>query len=463
MLYLFNTLSKTKELFVPINASQVKMYVCGPTVYDYIHIGNARPVVVFDTLYRVLKYLYKDVVYVRNITDVDDKIINRSRENNELPAVLTQKTIKSFHEDIAKINAIAPTFEPKATNYIAKMIAMIESLISHGYAYVARGHVYFDVKSYPDYGQLSGISMEEILHGARIEVSDLKKNSEDFVLWKPAAVEDNCGWDSPFGYGRPGWHMECSAMSVDLLGENFDIHGGGKDLIFPHHENEIAQSVCYFHRDADENRHQHNNVANYWVHNDFVVVDGQKMSKSLGNFTTLNAALKKHHGEVVRLSLLKTHYRSPLDFSQKSLQESTETLDKFYDFLNSSQHIAEKPSKPNAEFLSALCDDLNTHLAISILYKMLNEAKSNPSVEAKSQLLASANMLGLLYENPQDWFTLKTSKLKITENEIEQLLEKRSIAKQNKDFKESDRIRDYLGSLDIIIEDSPTKTTWRIK
>jgi cysteinyl-tRNA synthetase len=443
------------------------MYVCGPTVYDYIHIGNVRPIAVFDTLYRLLNYLYPKVSYVRNITDVDDKIINRALANKEQPEALTFETIKFFHEDIAKINALTPTFEPKATDYIAKIIAMIETLISKGYAYVSENHVYFDVKAYPLYGRLSGMSMREIMSGARVEVSNLKRNPEDFVLWKPSSNEDNCGWDSPFGYGRPGWHMECSAMASDLLGEHFDIHGGGKDLIFPHHENEIAQSACYFAKDSHSynstSPHIHNFIANYWVHNDFVVVDGQKMSKSLGNFTTLREALKKHHGEVVRLTLLKTHYRSPLDFSQKSLQESTETLDKFYDFLLQSKHIQEIPSHPNEEFLTALGDDLNTHLAITLLYKILNEAKSSPSVETKSQLIACANILGLLYENPQTWFDLKLSHTKLTKSEIEQYIQQRDTAKKNKDFKEADRIRDYLKSMDIIIEDSPHKTTWRIK
>ncbi|MCL2567465.1 MAG: cysteine--tRNA ligase [Alphaproteobacteria bacterium] len=467
MLHLFNTLSKTKELFTPIDKNRITMYVCGPTVYDYIHIGNARPIVVFDTLFRLLQHFYKDVMYVRNITDVDDKIINRAIDNKELPNELTKRTIKSFHDDIKKINALSPTIEPKATDYIAKMIAMIEELINKGYAYTVSGHVYFDVQSYSNYGKLSGIAMAEILHGVRIDVSSLKRNPQDFVLWKPANSKDNCGWNSSWGYGRPGWHMECSAMAGDLLGKHFDIHGGGKDLIFPHHENEIAQSVCYFtenpHLHSPATSHTHNFIANYWIHNDFVVVDGQKMSKSLGNFTTLNEALKKHHGETVRLTLLKTHYRSPLDFSQQSLQESQETLDKFYDFLMQSQNIITQPCSPNKEFIAALSDDLNTHLAITILHKMLNEAKNNSSAEVKSQLIASGNMLGLLYENPQTWFDLKLSQAKITENEIEQLIDLRNLAKKNKNFIEADKIRDYLNSMGVIIEDSPNNTTWRLK
>ncbi|MDR0483897.1 MAG: cysteine--tRNA ligase [Alphaproteobacteria bacterium] len=459
MLYLFNTLSKTKELFKPIDPQHIKMYVCGPTVYDYIHIGNARPVVVFDTLYRLLKYIYPQVSYARNITDVDDKIISRAIANKEDINSLTQRTTLAFHEDIKKINALTPTFEPKATDYIEKMIVMIEQLINKGYAYVADNHVYFDVKSYPLYGKLSGMSFDEMLLGVRIEVADSKKNPSDFVLWKPSKKDENCGWNSPWGYGRVGWHIECSAMAKDLLGEHFDIHGGGKDLIFPHHENEIAQSVCC----STNTQNANSFIANYWVHNDFIVVDGQKMSKSLGNFTTLHEVLKKHHGEVVRLTLLKTHYRSPLDFSQESLHDSTETLNKFYDFLQNTKDTPISEENPDNEFLTALSDDLNTHLAISILYKLLNEAKNNLNSKTKSQFVVSANMLGLLYEDPQTWFNLKSLHLEITEQEIQQLIEERNLHKKNKNFQEADKIRDYLNTKGIIIEDSPNKTTWKVK
>ncbi len=457
MLYLYNTLSKTKEVFIPINKNHIKMYVCGPTVYDYIHIGNARPIIVFDTLYRLLSYLYPKVTYVRNITDIDDKIINRSLENKENITDLTKRTIKSFHEDIAKINSLPPTFEPKATDYIKKMIDMIECLIKSNHAYVVNDHVYFDVNSYDNYGRLSGISQEDILNGARIDVEKLKKNPSDFVLWKPSKKEDNWGWESPWGYGRVGWHIECSAMSLDLLGENFDIHGGGKDLIFPHHENEIAQSACSYNINTS--------VANYWVHNGFVVVNGHKMSKSLGNFITLQDSLSQHHGEVIRLTLLKSHYRQSLDFSKESTKQSLETLDKFYHFLLSTKNIeiVEIYRKPSEEFLKALSDDLNTHLAITILYKHLNETKSNPNKKNKSQLIAEGNLLGLLYENPNVWFKEKSSKLIISKNEINKLLQERIAEKKNKNFRKADKIRNYLNDLGIIIEDTQNGSTWKIK
>lgn len=459
MLYLYNSLSKNKDLFTPINKDHIKMYVCGPTVYDYIHIGNARPIVVFDTLYRLLSYLYPKVTYVRNITDIDDKIINRALENNESIDELTNRTIIAFHEDIKKINALTPTYEPKATNYIYHMIQMIEDLIESGHAYISEGHplgkhVYFDVSSYPAYGKLSGAIQEDMLAGARVEVEAYKKNPSDFVLWKPANPEDNCEWDSPWGYGRPGWHIECSAMSKDLLGEQFDIHGGGKDLLFPHHENEIAQSAC-----CSSNINQ--NVANYWIHNGFVVVYGNKMSKSLGNFITLHDTLYNHHGEVVRLTLLKSHYRQPLDFSISSIEQSKETLDKFYEFMVNTKDIEIIESKPSEDFLKALCDDLNTHLAITILYKHLNEAKQSPNMENKSQIMAEANMLGLLYENPENWFSSKS--VNISEIEINELLNNRNIAKQNKNFAEADKIRNYLNNLGIIIEDTPFGSIWKIK
>lgn len=458
MLYLHNSLSKTKELFKPINKDHIKIYVCGPTVYDYIHIGNARPIVVFDTLYRLLSYLYPQVTYVRNITDVDDKIINRALESSISINELTQRTIYAFHEDIKKINALTPTYEPKATDYIQNMIKMIEQLIAKGHAYISNNalgnHVYFDVKSFPAYGKLSGISQEDMLSGARIEVEENKKNPSDFVLWKPSNIEDNCGWESPWGYGRVGWHIECSAMSLDLLGETFDIHGGGKDLLFPHHENEIAQSACC-------SNNINTSVANYWVHNGFVVVDGNKMSKSLGNFITLHEALKDHHGEVIRLSLLKSHYRQPLDFSSESTKQSKETLDKLYDFMLNTKDINIVNAQPSDDFLKALCDDLNTHLAITVLYKHLNEAKSNPNEQNKSQLVVEANLLGLLYDTPENWF--KPKELNITDEDINKLLNDRIEAKKSKNFTEADKIRNYLNDLGIIIEDTPLGSTWKVK
>jgi cysteinyl-tRNA synthetase len=458
MLYLYNSLSKHKDLFVPLNKNHIKMYVCGPTVYDYIHIGNARPIVVFDTLYRLLSYLYQQVTYVRNITDVDDKIINRALENSESISELTQRTTIAFHEDIKKLNALTPTNEPKATDYIPHMIKMIEQLIASKHAYVCERHVYFDVTSFPNYGKLSGMNQEDILAGSRVEVELKKKNPSDFVLWKPSNLDDNCGWESPWGYGRVGWHIECSAMARELLGEQFDIHGGGKDLLFPHHENEIAQSACCSSK-------PNQNMANYWLHNGFVVVDGNKMSKSLGNFITLNNALKNHHGEVVRLTLLKSHYRQPLDFSAESTKQSSETLDKLYKFMLNTNNIEilEEFKKPSEDFLNALKDDLNTHLAITILYKNLCEAKANPNEENKSQLMAEANLLGLLYEDPNVWFNLKVTKMKLSEEEIKNLVEQRTTAKKNKDFSEADRIRDYLLNLGIIVEDYPTGSIWKVK
>lgn len=458
MLSLYNSLSKKKERFIPIDYNHIKMYVCGPTVYDYIHIGNARPIVVFDTLYRLLSYLYPNVTYARNITDIDDKIIARALENNESIQDLTTRTTSAFHEDIAKINALTPTFEPKATDYINNMISIIEKLIESNHAYVVGNHVYFDVASFPNYGKLSGISQEDILSGARIEVEELKRNPSDFVLWKPSKPEENCGWESPWGFGRVGWHIECSAMAFELLGETFDIHGGGKDLIFPHHENEIAQSACC-------SSNINSSVANYWVHNGFIVVDGNKMSKSLGNFITLHDALKELHGEVIRLSILKTHYRQPLDFSKDSTKQSLETLNKFYELLANTTKIAitNEYKKPSDDFLKALADDLNTHLAITILYKHFNEVKSNPTSENKSQFIAEANLLGLLYEDIDIWESLHTKELELPTKEIDTLLQARIEAKKNKDFVKADEIRDYLSSLGILIEDSSTGSTWKRK
>src|SRR5438445_1351565 len=355
-LRLFNTLTKTKDVFAPIDAKTVRMYVCGPTVYDFAHIGNARPVIVFDVLFRLLRHLYGDahVTYVRNITDVEDKINARAAEEGISIRELTERTAKQYHEDVSALGCLTPTHEPRATEHIAAMIAMNERLLAAGHAYVAEGHVLYDVSSKPDYGKLARRSLDEMLAGARVEVAPYKKNPMDFVLWKPSTPEQP-GWDSPWGRGRPGWHIECSAMSEALLGETFDIHGGGIDLVFPHHENEIAQS---------EGAHDGHPLARMWMHNGFLQVEGEKMSKSLGNFFTIRDLLNDWPGEVLRFNMLRTHYRQPMDWTIQGLKESWTILERWYG-------VAEPIAAPRLDdgFLAALCDDLNTPQAFAELHK----------------------------------------------------------------------------------------------
>ena len=455
-LVLHNTLSRSKEPFEPLHEGRVGMYVCGPTVYDFAHIGNARPVVVFDVLYRLLKTLYGEVTYVRNITDVDDKIIKGAAENNEPIEALTERTTKAFHEDVAALGALAPDREPRATEYIDDMIALIEKLVEGGHAYESEGQVLFHVPSMADYGKLSRCNREEMIAGARVEVAAYKKDPADFLLWKPSD-DDQPSWDSPWGQGRPGWHIECSAMSTKILGETFDIHGGGLDLVFPHHENEIAQSQC-----AQPN----GGFARVWLHNGYLMVEGEKMSKSLGNFYTVHDLLDEFPGEAIRLLLLKTHYRQPLDFTKDGLRETKRELDGFYSALRNAADVQVLPAEPSSASLAGLLDDLNTPLAITHLHRCLgslNEADDHGSkVAAKTNLLSSAHVLGLLQHDSEDWFRwAPAGAAEIDEAEIEAMIEKRTQARTDKNFAESDRIRDELAEAGVVLEDGPGGTTWR--
>ena len=433
-LRLFNTLTKTKEDFVPLDPKNVRMYVCGPTVYDFAHIGNARPVIVFDLLFRLLRHDFGDahVTYVRNITDVDDKINARAAERGISIRELTEETARIYDEDVAALGNIAPTVTPRATGHIAQMVAMIETLIANGNAYVADGHVLFDVSSKPDYGKLSRRSLDEMIAGARVEVAPYKKGTMDFVLWKPSDASQP-GWESPWGRGRPGWHIECSAMAGQYLGETFDIHGGGIDLMFPHHENEIAQS---------ESAHHDHPLAKIWMHNGFLQVEGEKMSKSLGNFFTIRDLLKDWPGEVLRFNMLRTHYRQPIDFTLNGLRESWKTLERWYEVT---EPLADPA--PNAEFLAALRDDLNTPAAIASLHQ--------------AEPLALAGGLGFMgFSNVQ----MKISaKAKVDEVAIADAIEARKAARAAKNFAESDRIRDELLAKGIVLKDGPQGTTWELK
>ena len=445
---LYNTKTRTKQDFVPLLPDHVRLYACGPTVYDRIHVGNARPLVVFDVLVRLLRSAFAKVTYVRNITDVDDKINARAAERGISIAELCEQTIMSFHQDCQALAVLPPDKEPRATDHITQMIEMITTLIEKGFAYEAEGHVLFSVEKMPEYGQLSGRSLDEMIAGARVEVAPYKAHPADFVLWKPADT-DTPGWDSPWGRGRPGWHIECSAMSADYLGTEFDIHAGGLDLIFPHHENEIAQSVC---------AHGTSQMAAFWVHNGYVTVEGEKMSKSLGNFTTVEDALARHKGEVVRFSLLSSHYRAPFDFSDAALGQARTILDKFY-------RAAEKADRTNLpsdlddldkEFISALCDDLNTPLAIACLHRLAGEANKGDAESAR-QLVSCARLLGLLGD--PNWFEA------VDEDEadagaIEQAIAARNAARAARDFAEADRIRDELADQGIKLLDGPDGTRW---
>jgi cysteinyl-tRNA synthetase len=434
VLRLYNTLTKTKEDFRPLDEKNVRLYVCGPTVYDYAHIGNARPVIVFDILFRLLRHHYGEahVTYVRNITDVDDKINARAAEEGCSIRELTGRTAEQFHNDVAALGCLPPTHEPRATEYIAQMIAMIEKLVLSGHAYAAENHVLYDVSSKPDYGKLSRRSINEMVAGARVEIAPYKKNPMDFVLWKPSDP-DLPGWDSPWGRGRPGWHIECSAMSGALLGETFDIHGGGIDLQFPHHENEIAQS---------EGVHGNHSFAKVWMHNGFLQVEGQKMSKSLGNFLTIQDLLEDWPGEVLRFNMLRTHYRQPLDWTLRSLKESLTVLERWY-------AIAEPIANHSlsGEFLSALCDDLNTPQAIAELHKA-----------TENELAGGLGLLG--FSSVQEKIAIEGQ---VDAVEIAKRIEARNAARKAKDFAEADRIRDELLAEGIVLKDGPDGTSWEVK
>jgi cysteinyl-tRNA synthetase len=445
----FNTLSNKKEKFHPINNNNVGMYVCGPTVYDFPHIGNARPLVVFDILFRLLQSLYgkEKIKYVRNITDIDDKIIESAKKNKKSIKELTETITKSFHEDCRYLNCLKPTFEPKATEHIKEMINMISNLLKNKNAYEKEKHVYFSVSSFKKYGRLSNKDSDELIAGSRVEVSKYKKDPLDFVLWKPSDEKDP-GWESPWGRGRPGWHLECSVMSEKFLGKQFDIHGGGLDLVFPHHENEIAQSCC---------ANKTENFANYWLHNGFVTFDKEKMSKSLGNIVKINTLSKTVNGQVVRLALLSSHYKQPLDWNEKLLKESQNTLDKWY---NQFQEI--KPEKLNDEVLKPLQEDLNTPKYIAKLHS-LYEDSSKGNKSSKVKFLSACRQIGLLEESKQSWEKFKKSKLNVDENFIKIKIKDRNEARKKGDYKLADNLRKELENKGVIIEDKQDKTTWKYK
>jgi len=475
---LHNTLSRRKEPFEPLDPKNVRMYVCGPTVYDFPHIGNARPVIVFDVLYRLLRATYgvPHVRYVRNITDVDDKINAAAKANGETIRTLTERTAKEFHADAAALLTLPPDVEPRATEHIAGMIDMIARLIASGHAYEAEHHVLFAVGSMADYGRLSGRSRDELIAGARVEIAPYKRDPADFVLWKPSP-DDLPGWDSPWGRGRPGWHIECSAMGEQHLGETFDIHGGGLDLIFPHHENEIAQSAC---------AHAGKPLARYWLHNGFVTVEGAKMSKSEGNFRTIREVLDEaHDGEVARYAMLTAHYRDPLDWTSERLAQAKHALDRLYRGLEGSTVNA--PAEPDPCVCAALDDDLNTPLALAALHELLgalNKAQGAERARLQNGLRASGALLGMLQQDakaraqgtPNDQgstrygeshatigpFTLSASgTTEITSEQIEAKITERNNARMRRDFATADRIRTELAIRGILLEDGPAGTTWR--
>lgn len=437
-LKIYNTLSKEKELFKPLDQKSIKMYVCGPTVYNFAHIGNARPAVVFDMLYRLLKNIYPEVIYVRNITDVDDKINEAARKLNKPISFITKKYTDIYHQDMTSLGVLRPNHEPRVTDNIDQIISMIQRILDNKKAYINDNHVLFDVTSFDEYGKLSNRDKDEMLSGARVEVADYKKYAGDFVLWKPSN-KDEPGWNSPWGYGRPGWHIECSSMVETYLGEEIDIHGGGQDLIFPHHENEIAQSCS---------AHNSKSYARYWVHNGYLNMEGEKMSKSLGNIITVKELLEEYDGEVIRLALLSTHYRKPINFGKSLLEQSKNILNKLYKKLNSESDEA----LVSEDILIPLLDDLNTPLAISNLSK----------IKCSKTLKKSANFLGLLNRTSEEWFALN-NKSTMSENDIELLIKQRDEARKLKNFAKADEIRDQLDNNHVVLEDVDGKTIWRVK
>jgi cysteinyl-tRNA synthetase len=472
-LKLYDTLTREKRVFKPLDPANVRMYVCGPTVYDFAHIGNARPVIVFDVLFRLLRHIYgaDHVTYVRNITDVDDKINARAAEEypdlplNEAIRKVTEKTDRQFHDDVAALGCLPPTVEPRATEHIAEMRALIDRLIASGNAYIAEDNVLFSVPSMPDYGALSKRPLDEMIAGARVEVAPYKRDAMDFVLWKPSKPGVPA-WSSPAGIkapGRPGWHIECSAMSWKHLGEIFDIHGGGIDLVFPHHENEIAQSRCAFHTPV---------MANYWMHNGFLQVEGEKMSKSEGNFVTIREALRSRSGEAIRLNMLMTHYRQPINWTQERLREAEIKIDNWYRSIP--DHVQE--SMPDPAVKAALEDDLNTWVAIQRLEELYHDLKREPFEPVQKKLSkystfkASANLLGLLYRDFKSWhgeLTSRQTKFELRWDEslkerVDSLVQARNEARNGKNFKEADRIRDELAAMGVVLKDTKDGTTWEI-
>ena len=452
-LRLTNSAGTEKRVFTPVDAEHIRMYVCGPTVYNLVHIGNARPVVVFDTLFRVLQALYPKVTYARNITDIDDKIIVAARERGIDITVLTEEFTEKFRTDMAALNNLPPSIEPQATEHVDAMLDLAQRLIDKGHAYESEGHVLFDVTSMDDYGLLSGRRLDDMLAGARVEVASYKRHPGDFVLWKPSS-DDEPGWDSDYGRGRPGWHIECSAMIHQHLGDNIDIHGGGRDLIFPHHENERAQSCCGYG----------GSFVGTWMHNAYVDMDGEKMSKSLGNIKTVRELLEQYPGETLRFALLSAHYRSPLNFSRELLDSAQSTLDGFYLALRNAGDVeSAKPAIGNSPVFTALLDDLNTPAAIAELHqlaKALNKASESEKPAARAALLAGGAVLGVLGESPDEWLA-KDDESGLSSDAIDQLLIERADAKSNRDFARADAIRDELNAAGIIIEDGAAGATWR--
>ncbi len=457
-LHLHNSLSGQKELFIPVDPNRVTMYLCGPTVYNYAHIGNARPAVVFDVLNRLLRQLYPQVVFARNITDIDDKINTFAKENNCSIKDVSSKYAKAYNEDLHALGVMMPDIEPFATDHVPEMIAMIENLISKGHAYAAEGHVLFDVTTYEHYGELSKRSLDDMLAGARVEVATYKRNPGDFVLWKPSDATLP-GWDSPWGRGRPGWHIECSAMAAKHLAKTIDIHCGGKDLIFPHHENEVAQSCC-----ANDTR----NFANYWLHNGFITMSDQKMSKSLGNIQLIREVLAEVKGEVARWVLLSAHYRQSVDWTEETVAQAEKTIDRIYNSLRDVAHLTVDSSHGlDAEIVAALSDDLNTPKAFArvnqLAKQLANSSDKAEQVKLKSQLLLSCEILGVLQTNPNDWFTQKQAGGADIKDQVEQLIAARKQARADKDWTKSDEIRDQLDALGVVIEDSTDGTRWSMK
>ncbi|MBV6632413.1 MAG: cysteine--tRNA ligase [Alphaproteobacteria bacterium] len=453
-----NTMTRQKERFEPFDPKNVRMYVCGPTVYDFAHIGNARPVVVFDVVFRLLQQVFSGVTYVRNITDIDDKIMDAAKTTGESIDELTTRTADQFHEDMAALGTLLPSHEPRATEYVDKMLTIIDQLMKDGHAYEAEGHVLFHVPSMPNYGRLSKLDRDGQIAGARVEVAPYKRDPADFVMWKPS-TDEQPGWDSPYGRGRPGWHIECSAMSEALLGLPFDIHAGGQDLIFPHHENEIAQTTCSAKIDT---------MARYWMHNGYLQVNGEKMSKSLGNFYTVRELLDDFRGEEIRFTLLSTHYRSPLDFTKDGLRQSRAALDRLYSALRDASDVAvdELPAPPS-DVMEALADDLNTPLAISRLHALaatLNKAEDDAAkLKAKGELLAAADVMGLLQSDAEAWakWQPRTRTGGLDDQAIEQMIADRLAARDARDFAKADEIRDSLTNQGIVLEDGPEGTRWK--
>ena len=445
-LKLTNSLTRQKELFEPLNPKKITMYACGPTVYDNPHVGNARTLVVFDTLYRVLKMIYGKVDYVRNITDIDDKIIEASKKNNKSIKEITETVTKKFHKDCKSLNCNLPSKEPKATDHIEEMITMVKSLIEKKFAYENKGHVYFAVDSFKNYGKLSNKNLDELKSGSRIEVSNLKKNPMDFILWKPSE-ENDPGWTSPWGRGRPGWHLECSVMSEKYLGKNFDIHGGGLDLIFPHHENEIAQSCC---------NNSTENFANYWIHNGFVTINKEKMSKSLGNIISISSSVKKYSGQVVRLALLSAHYSQPLDWNDDLLENQKATIEKWY-------KLYEKSESENILNISdSLLDDLNTPGFIAKIHELYNNADKGDK-KSKKLFNNACRLLGIFDLDKTQWENFKKLNISVSDEFIIKKIKERDDAKREKNFDLADKIREELFNNGIIIDDLKDKTVWKLK